>query len=374
MTIPAKNNAPEISQGQENPAPNGLPGLKSAIDRKKLQAQLELTPEEKKQLAVCATVLGLSLLFAPAGESEPKALLGKPKPIPENERPKEPPPPPKEEPKDEISLRLIIQKEEGPDFKKTWPLFQALGKKKGWKAAFYSYCVHRNLNVNIGDGKMTGKRYHSAIEVRNFEGQKREAVTFSCVGSTLSALANLPFKAIRGGNAEKYLSDYDWAGKDAFTHFIPDIVGKNSSRYVKVDDFDPDHIDAAVPPGTLAVGEYAIAAFYNHVFLIYRDFDGTVKMRHSGANIDENGQSRGGESRLNETTLSGYGRYHQRRYSKEIAQKLMEKGKSQEESQKAGRSITRQFIFLPLTELISAGEMAGQDKIDRYYKEKMAAA
>ncbi|MBU0727798.1 hypothetical protein KKA95_03880 [Patescibacteria group bacterium] len=169
------------------------------------------------------------------------------------------------------------------------------------------------IDCNIGEALNSGKLYQSHVNVENFDGSNR-VISNSCVGFLMSALADLPMKIpAEGRNQDRYLSDYSWSGKDGLTNYLPDICGDEVDRCNFVDELDPDNIDEQVGQH-LQINEYALAAFGNHVFLIRKNPDGVVKMVHSGANVDENGRRRGGPSRVNETTLAGYAKYHQRTY------------------------------------------------------------
>jgi len=259
-------------------------------------------------------------------------------------------------PKDKADFKALLKHNEGVMWQQSWELFEPLGEERGWKAAFYSYMVHKNLNQYLvaGDQK-AGKKYHSEVKYQDYDG-KTHALKFSCVGSTMSGLAGLPIKAMTGDNVGRYASDYYWGpsknrtrGLDGYGHFIPDLVGGDSSRYYNYKRMDPEKINEEVG-SKLVVGEHCLAAFWNHIFTIYKDVDGVVKMIHSGRNVDENGKPRGGVSRINETTLEGYAKYNKDRYKH------------------------TQFIFLPLSNIVYEAEEHGNVELSSFYKQQVDQA
>lgn len=191
-------------------------------------------------------------------------------------------------------------------------LFEALYKERGEKAAVYAQKIYENY-INALEA---GQSYNSYVKVKRGDGTEKEILN-KCVGFVMSAFSGLPFKVIEGDNKGRYLNDYDWGkseqsqyGKDAIRNFIPDIVGDEKHRYKVINKIDPESINWKVGKH-LATGEYAIGAVYNHVFLIYKDLSGDIKMVHSGAVVDE----KGGiieASKVNEVKLEHYVKYNNR--------------------------------------------------------------
>ncbi|MBU0578104.1 hypothetical protein KJ742_01275 [Patescibacteria group bacterium] len=229
-----------------------------------------------------------------------------------------------------------------------YELFGILEEERGSEVSFYAQEIYRNIQ----DALESGRFYLTDVVVENYDGSGREILN-SCVGFVMSAFAGLPFKVASGENENCYLSAYGWGkthqtpkGKDGMQHFIPDCAGEGEPpRYTDVQELDPESIDEQVGQH-LAVGEYAVAAFMNHVFLIYKDGAGVVKMVHSGAVVNEQGKrlSAPGKSRVNETTLAGYAKYMKRRYPR-----LM------------------QFRFLPISEIVAASEERDDREVYKYY-------
>ncbi|MBU0578102.1 hypothetical protein KJ742_01285 [Patescibacteria group bacterium] len=205
------------------------------------------------------------------------------------------------------------------------------------EVAFYAQKIYENTAVPLE----FGKKYSSKVTVENFDGSDRR-ITNNCVGFTMASLAGIPFKiSAEGSNEGRYLSAYAWSGRDGYRDFIPDIVGKEKFRYERVK-LDPDRVDEQVSQH-LATGEYAVAAFFNHVFLIYKDMEGEVKMVHSGANVDEAGVAQG-YSRANETSLSAY------------AVRMQRQGKPM------------QFEFVRLRDIVAVAKNYNNREVDEFYQ------
>lgn len=223
--------------------------------------------------------------------------------------------------------------------------FNELREQKGDKVAFYCNEIYQRYATALE----FNKRYKSEVSVENYDGTARN-INNNCVGFLMSALSGLPFKiTAEVSNNGRYLSGYHWGGKDGLENFIPDAAGNDPSKYKSYENLDPDKIDEQVGQH-LSIGEYAIAAFYNHVLLIYKDINGNIKMVHSGADVGEEGQGRSWTSQVNETSLYGY------------AKRMKGKGKPMD------------FAFLPISNLVEIAKNSGNQEVDNHYFDNMEYA
>ncbi|MBU0727796.1 hypothetical protein KKA95_03870 [Patescibacteria group bacterium] len=221
--------------------------------------------------------------------------------------------------------------------------FNKLAKEKGNKVAFFSKQIYERYATALE----FGKEYQSEVRVENYDGSARN-ITNNCVGFVMSVLSGLPFKISDSAesNMGRYLSEYHWSGKDGLEHFIPDIAGNDATKYHRTENLDPDNIDEQVGQH-LAIGEYAVAAFWNHVLLIYKDIDGEIKMVHSGANVDSETAQAEGYSRVNETTLSAY------------AKRMETSGQRMK------------FAFIPISNIVELAENSRNSDMENYYYDNM---
>ena len=209
--------------------------------------------------------------------------------------------------------------------------------------SFYSDQIEENITPLV----QGGKKYTDKNTIVNYDGTTR-MIQNHCVGFTMLALQGLPFKV-----KEKFASAYKWNKKDGYVNYIPEMADHDSSRYITIEELptDSNKINKEIAPH-LQIGEFAIATFYNHIFLIRKVIENGkvfIKMFHSGAHVDENGKVNG-DSRSSETTLSGYAKFMKR------------------------NNKPMHFRFLPLSQIIDVSSQTGNKMVAGYYTQNQDTA
>ncbi len=144
----------------------------------------------------------------------------------------------------------------------------------------------RNLNVKIlrklysNMESRQGKAYSDRVTIKSADDTKW-TIPNKCVGHAMAVSAGLPFAVLSGRqkNKRRYASNYKWGDK---SHYIRNLSA--SSETVLREKVTPGNVDALVGRH-LAVGEAAVADFWDHVFWIYKEPDGTIMINHSGVDV-----------------------------------------------------------------------------------------
>jgi hypothetical protein len=148
---------------------------------------------------------------------------------------------------------------------------------------FYSESVYANMRNVMGD------YYNSQVTLQSPNGEMW-TVKNSCVGGSMSFSAGLPLNVMRGYQAGKrFACNKRWGSKkeqalwrDGF-HYIKSLVSRDD-LVVEEHGLTPGNVDEKVGRH-LAVGETAVAGFWNHALWLYKKPNGTVMMVHSGADV-----------------------------------------------------------------------------------------
>ena len=148
---------------------------------------------------------------------------------------------------------------------------------------FYSESVFRNMQ------SVMGNLYKSQVTLTSPEGENW-TIKNSCVGATMSFSEGLPLAVMRGYQAGKrYACNKRWGSKKEQAlwkggfHYISSVVSSDD-LVIAERGLNPGNCDQRVGQH-LAVGEPAIAGFWNHALWMYKKPNGTVMMVHSGADV-----------------------------------------------------------------------------------------
>ncbi len=209
---------------------------------------------------------------------------------------------------------------------------------------FYAFKVYSMMIARMG------KQYQSKVDIKSFDGHFW-AIKNSCVGHTMKVFEGLPFGVLSGRQAgRKFASNFAW-GKYKGKHdpYLESLVSDESKlKIVHPNPWDADQVVGQ----HLMPGETAPAALWNHVFWIYKDFDGTVMICHSGADVRPN---RVPVSEVSGDGLPGYridgsGKY----YIKEKGSKVNELplGVFLERQKHRYAAPRNRLKFIPLTTLV----------------------
>lgn len=154
-----------------------------------------------------------------------------------------------------------------------------LSEEQARMNVFYAEKIYKKFQERMGT------LYKSKVRIRSYNGHSWR-ITNNCVGGGMKAIENLPIHCVRGRQQHKYASQYYWGKYRNGKHDIGwiDSMVRDKSDIIRIERLTPNNCDERIGKHLLP-GECAPAGLWNHCLWLYKRFDGTIMICHSGADV-----------------------------------------------------------------------------------------